>query len=265
MRVVITRLASLSATSRSSVRSASSRHISASFKYSFGDECLCTVFIKRLDCQRQRATPEVVAGPRYFLFHAYVRTIAGQGSSPQASVAERGACSRLQKRESTMRSFNSIATPNIAKRRKFAAGLRLAALSFAIFTLGASGALAQGAPALGQAPLGHRQPTSIDFPPDVRKDEQLSRAPSQPASATPRSSSAPSQRRTGRTSGGGPPTLQVGPSCEAAGRGGIVLGRNKEACLADETDAQNTLKQNWSKYPATDKTICSGMTTSGGP
>jgi hypothetical protein len=162
-----------------------------------------------------------------------------------------------------MRSFNSIATPNIAKRHKFAAGLRLAALSFAIFTLGASGALAQGVPALWQAPIGHRQPTSIDLPPDARKDEH-SRAPSQPASATLRSSSAPSQRRTGRTSGG-PPTLQVGPSCEAAGRGGVVLGRNKEACLADESDAQNTLKQNWSKYPATDKTICSGMTTAGGP
>jgi hypothetical protein len=163
-----------------------------------------------------------------------------------------------------VRSFNSIATPNIAKPHKFTAGLRLAALSFAIFTLGGSGALAQEVPALRQAPVGHRQPTSIDLPPDVRKGEQLSRAPSQPASATPRSSSAPSQRRTGRTSGG-PPTLQVGPSCEAAGRGGVVLGRNKEACLADETDAQNTLKQNWSKYPATDKTICSGMTTSGGP
>jgi hypothetical protein len=164
-----------------------------------------------------------------------------------------------------MRSFNSIATPDIAKRREFAAGLRLAALSFAIFMLGASGALAQGVPALRQALIAHRQPTSIDLPPDVRKDERLSRAPSQTASATPRSSGASSQRRTGRTSGGGPPTLQVGPSCEAAGRGGVVLGRNKEACLADETDAQNTLKENWSKYPATDKTICSGMTTSGGP
>jgi hypothetical protein len=137
------------------------------------------------------------------------------------------------------------------------------AFSFAIFTLGASGALAQGLPALRQAPIGHRQPSSIDLPPDVRKDEQLSRALSQPARVL--SSVAPSQRRIGRTSGGGPPTLQIGPSCEAAGRGGVVLGRNKEACLADETDAQNTLKQNWSKYPATDKTICSGMTTSGGP
>ena len=161
-----------------------------------------------------------------------------------------------------MRSFNSNATLNIAKRRKFVAGLRLAALSFAIFTIGASGALAQGVPSLAMrpAPIGHRQPTPSDLPPDVRKDEQRSGAPSQPPGATPQS-----QRQTGRTRGGGPPTLQVGPSCEAAGRGGVVLGRNKEACLADETDAQNTLKKNWSKYPATDKTICTGMTTTGGP
>jgi hypothetical protein len=45
-----------------------------------------------------------------------------------------------------------------------------------------------------------------------------------------------------------PPTLQVVSSCEAAGRGAVVLGRNKEAYLADETTAQDTLKQNWSKY-----------------
>ena len=112
---------------------------------------------------------------------------------------------------------------------------RLAALSFAILTFAASASLAQGVPALRQAPIGHRQPTPSDLPPDVRKDEQLSRAPSQPASATPQSSSVPSQRQAGRTRGGGPPTLQVGPSCEAAGRGAVVLGRNKEACLADET------------------------------
>ena len=68
-----------------------------------------------------------------------------------------------------------------------------------------------------------------------------------------------------RVRAGGPPTLQVGPSCEAAGRGAIVLGRNKEACLADETTAQDTLKQNWSKYVASDKSDCLGMVTTGGP
>jgi hypothetical protein len=76
-----------------------------------------------------------------------------------------------------------------------------------------------------------------------------------------------SQSRTaqGRGGGGSPPTLQVGPSCEAAGRGAVVLGRNKEACLADENAALSTLKQNWSKYAANDKTLCIGMESTGGP
>jgi hypothetical protein len=150
--------------------------------------------------------------------------------------------------------------------------MRPAAICLAIFTLGTSGALAQGVPSLPtrQAPIGHRQPTQSDLPPDVRKEEQSPSAPSQPPSAPPQSapsqsSSAPSQRQTARTRGGGPPILQVGPSCEAAGRGAVVLGRNKEACLADETVSQDTLKQNWSKYPAGDKTTCIGMEITGGP
>jgi hypothetical protein len=44
-----------------------------------------------------------------------------------------------------------------------------------------------------------------------------------------------------------------------------MLGRNKEACLADETAAQDTMKQNWSKYSADDKTMCVGMENAGGP
>ena len=71
--------------------------------------------------------------------------------------------------------------------------------------------------------------------------------------------------KTGTVRAGAPPNLQVGPSCEAAGRGAVMLGRNKEACLADETTAQDTLKQNWSKYSAADKTQCVGMTKNGGP
>jgi hypothetical protein len=76
---------------------------------------------------------------------------------------------------------------------------------------------------------------------------------------------APSRAQIPRGRGGNPPTLQVGPSCEAAARGAVVLGRNKEACLADETTAQDTLKQNWSKYVASDKSDCVGMVTTGGP
>ncbi|MBV9968801.1 MAG: hypothetical protein JO228_02365 [Xanthobacteraceae bacterium] len=59
--------------------------------------------------------------------------------------------------------------------------------------------------------------------------------------------------------------MQVGPSCEAAGRGAVVLGRNKEACLADENAALSTLRQNWSKYAANDKALCIGMEATGGP
>jgi hypothetical protein len=61
------------------------------------------------------------------------------------------------------------------------------------------------------------------------------------------------------------PTLQIGPSCEAAGRGTVVLGRSKESCIADETAARDALKQNWPKYSATDKQECLGMEKTGGP
>jgi hypothetical protein len=68
-----------------------------------------------------------------------------------------------------------------------------------------------------------------------------------------------------RVRASGPPILQVGPSCVAAGAGSVILGRNKESCLADETTAQNTLKQNWPNYSATDKADCVILENSGGP
>jgi hypothetical protein len=61
------------------------------------------------------------------------------------------------------------------------------------------------------------------------------------------------------------PTLKIGPSCEAAGRGSVVLGRSKEACMADENAARDSLKKNWSKYSGTDKQQCIGMEKTGGP
>jgi|SRR5580704_3626700 hypothetical protein len=71
--------------------------------------------------------------------------------------------------------------------------------------------------------------------------------------------------RVARVHVAGPPTLKVGTSCEAAGSGSVVAGRNKESCLADETTALDTLKQNWSKYQASDKTECVALENSGGP
>jgi hypothetical protein len=62
-----------------------------------------------------------------------------------------------------------------------------------------------------------------------------------------------------------PPKLDVAPSCDAAARGAISAGRDKEACLADEHTAENTLAQDWPKYNAADKTQCIGNVKTGGP
>ncbi len=51
----------------------------------------------------------------------------------------------------------------------------------------------------------------------------------------------------------------------AAAQGSVVLGRDKKACLGDETTARDTLKQNWSKYAASDKNECISMVRTGGP
>jgi hypothetical protein len=178
--------------------------------------------------------------------------------------------------------------------------VRRATLCFVFLAFTAQGVLAQSPSPLSgsssptgvpQAPVGHRQPTASDLPSAVQKDEQPGAKPwpaSQPQAET-KSQTKPdtktsksatkaetkhqaksdaqsrSRSRSARGSGGGPPVLQVGPSCEAAGRGAVVLGRNKESCLADETAAQTTLKQNWTKYAAGDKTLCIGMESTGGP
>jgi hypothetical protein len=116
-----------------------------------------------------------------------------------------------------------------------------------------------------QAPVGHRQPTATDVP--ALKPPASSAQDQTTTPATPPIVPAPPRGRSAQTgfSTGGVPVLQVVSSCEAAGRGAVVLGRNKEACLADESAAQDTLRQNWAKYAANDKTQCVGMTRTGGP
>jgi hypothetical protein len=66
------------------------------------------------------------------------------------------------KKEGIMRPLDSIATPSI-----------LIALSFAILTFAASASLAQGVPALRQPPIGHRQPTLGDLPPEAGRAEAV--------------------------------------------------------------------------------------------
>ena len=62
----------------------------------------------------------------------------------------------------------------------------------------------------------------------------------------------------------GPPRLNVSQSCEAAARGAIAAGRNKEACMADERTAQDQIKKDWSTFARGDKTDCVGMNRTGG-
>jgi hypothetical protein len=150
--------------------------------------------------------------------------------------------------------------------------MRLLATYVAVLALAAGGAFAQGIPSMGsrlpsttgqvvpQAPVGHRQPGIKDLPPDVvHKELPPETAPTQESQKDNRS------LKTCRGCAGGPPTLQVGPSCEAAGSGSVVAGRNKDSCLADETTAQDTLKQNWPRYLAADKSDCVTLENNGGP
>jgi hypothetical protein len=148
--------------------------------------------------------------------------------------------------------------------------MRLAGVCFAILLLATGGAFAQESRSLGHLPfttgqamppVGHRQPTLNDLPPDVAHKEQQ---PGKPPTQEGQKANIDRRLKTSRGGAGGPPTLQVEPSCEAAGQGSVILGRNKEACLADETTAQDTMKQNWSKYSADDKTMCVDMEKSGG-
>jgi hypothetical protein len=62
-----------------------------------------------------------------------------------------------------------------------------------------------------------------------------------------------------------PPELNVGPSCDAAARGAIAAGRDREACMGDERAAKDLLAKGWDKYAPADKSQCVGMNSKGGP
>ena len=63
----------------------------------------------------------------------------------------------------------------------------------------------------------------------------------------------------------GPPKLDVGPSCDAAVRYALSLGRDNKACMNDEHTAQDAITKNWSQYSAIHKTQWVGMVNAGGP
>jgi hypothetical protein len=63
----------------------------------------------------------------------------------------------------------------------------------------------------------------------------------------------------------GPAKLNVAPSCDAAARGAVSLGRTAEACMDDEREAKDLLTKTWAQYSRAHKTQCVGMTSRGGP
>ncbi len=60
------------------------------------------------------------------------------------------------------------------------------------------------------------------------------------------------------------PTLNVEPSCKAAGAAGLMMGRTADSCMNDEKAARDDLVKNWSTFSSDDKTHCLSMVSTGG-
>lgn len=60
------------------------------------------------------------------------------------------------------------------------------------------------------------------------------------------------------------PKLNVGPSCDAAAEHGLN-GRNRDACMKEENDAQAKLKDQWKDFDARQHARCADLVHMGGP
>jgi hypothetical protein len=60
----------------------------------------------------------------------------------------------------------------------------------------------------------------------------------------------------------GPPKLDVTATCSGAA---LMAGRDKKACLEDESAAKNILARKWSKFAADHAAQCVGIVNAGGP
>jgi hypothetical protein len=74
----------------------------------------------------------------------------------------------------------------------------------------------------------------------------------------------------GVAAAGGPPELDVRPSCRAADRVSLAAGADKprsdwQACLDDEHTAKVTLLKAWPQFSPVARTQCVGMNRTGGP
>jgi hypothetical protein len=74
----------------------------------------------------------------------------------------------------------------------------------------------------------------------------------------------------GIAAAGGPPELDVRPSCRAADRVSLAAGTDKprsdmRACLEDEQTAKVALLKTWPQFSPITRTQCVGMNRTGGP
>jgi len=62
------------------------------------------------------------------------------------------------------------------------------------------------------------------------------------------------------------PELNSEPSCRAATSAEIAISANRDekACLRDETDARDKLRQQWGQYTPQQQSSCVGMSATGG-
>ena len=60
------------------------------------------------------------------------------------------------------------------------------------------------------------------------------------------------------------PEFNVDPTCRAAAAAGLVGGRTFEACKRDELEARSQIGQQWTQFPAEEKSRCRALTTMGG-
>ena len=61
-----------------------------------------------------------------------------------------------------------------------------------------------------------------------------------------------------------PPQLDVQTSCNAVASRGMN-GRTSKACMDEENSAQNTLRDKWMQFSASQRSRCSGLVQTGGP
>ena len=62
----------------------------------------------------------------------------------------------------------------------------------------------------------------------------------------------------------GVPTFNVVPSCRAAASGSIGLKQDLAVCLEDEKGAREQLVKEWHEFSASDRALCTRISTTGG-